>query len=145
MIELYVAIGVLDAVALAALISLPGRWAWKAAAIGVAFLVNLGLLAAVPDVSGRATGSSPPDDSTFIACAVDEPRYVYLWLVDDAAPRAFRVAYSRDLHEVCLSARRAVSSGVAVGLRRFVGDPGARARFRPYQLPPLGQPKEGGE
>lgn len=148
MIALYLAIGVLDAIALAVLIAVPGRWAWRAAAILVALLVNLALLGAVPDTSGQAAHREPPDQQQLLSCFVEEPVAIYLWMLVDDRPTAYRVEYSRDLHGVCAAANRAIAQGTPVGLAAARGEREGgerlRGRYVPYVLPPPGHSKQGG-
>lgn len=118
MIELYVALVVLDALVLWVLVLVRGAWVPRAMAVVATSVANLWLLAAAPDVSGFSTSAEPPDRARLAGCIVDEPRYVYLWLVTGTEPRSYRQPYSLALHSVCEDARRAASRGVGVGLGR---------------------------
>lgn len=93
---------------------------------------------------GYPVRSLPPRNSVFVAAAIDEPHWIYLWLVVPpdhgpfvfkpgvTEPRAYRVRYSRQLHEQLVAAQQAQAHGLAVGLRRGLHDHG---RYIAYKLP----------
>lgn len=140
MIYLYVAIGVLDVLVILGLFQ--RDWRVVSAGIVAMVAVNLGLLHAKPDLSGYAAHREPPEGQ-LIGCLVEEPSWVYLWMLE-GQPRAYRVAYSRELHAVCETSKKAIAQGVPVGLGRARGRSGhpIRGRYVPYALPPQGEPKQ---
>lgn len=146
MTRLYVALAVLDILALLVLVRMRRRWWLICALAAVAVAVNLALLSAVPDTSGRPKGGDMPQ-ARMVACYVDEPVAVYFWLLDGPEPVAYRQPYSLDLHRLCQTAARALAQGVAVGIRRSSGarsrrEGEPRGRYVPYVLPPAGRPKD---
>jgi hypothetical protein len=66
---------------------------------------------ALDSFSGWPTDQRPPARALLVSRTVDEPKAIYVWLVapapsgvfaylpDKAAPRAYRLPYSRELHE----------------------------------------------
>ena len=142
MMELYIALAVLDLLVLWVLVLVLGAWIPRAVAIAAALVANLWLLAAAPDVSGLPTSAEPPDRVRLAGCIVDEPRHVYLWLVTGSEPRGYRQPYSRELHAVCEDALRAAARGVTVGLGRKAGSGGPQTSRRfLYDLRPHGNGK----
>lgn len=89
----------------------------------------------------------PPRDSVFVAGVVREPDpatkdrgEIDLWLTPPGAsrPRAYRLPYTRQLHEQVQQARDGAKHGGREGLRR---DP-ATGRYRAYLLPPAQPPRK---
>ncbi len=105
---------------------------------------------ALGSFSGWPTSAHPPARALFLAASVDEPRWIYLWLVPErdgrpfahrgsaGEPRAYRLPYTRQLHEQLERAQRARAGGARVDLRREPLRAAGRApgRFRAYVLPP---------
>ena len=146
MIAFFAAMTVLDALVLWFVITVPGHWVSRAVSVVLALTVNMTLLFAVlPQGDGKATTKSIPEPNQFLACAVDEPRAIYFWVLVDGGPRGYRQPYSTELHKTCQAARKAAQQGMQVGLKRGRSGRGNQhpvpGRFVPYVLPPSLPPK----
>ncbi len=148
----FIGLVLLNAVALTAIVRPPRAWAVKLALILGVFAFSFTVVHARVSGSGFPRPGVPPDGSTLLSCSVDEPRAVYLWVippgVEDSTfgyksqtmePKAYRLRYSRALHEDCLKATKAVKQGVHVGTQQVKigkGRRGPRTPLHFYQLPP---------
>lgn len=127
-----------------------GRWWLKLPVIAASCAFTFLVWAALDSFSGWPTAQTPPRRALLLASSVDEPRAIYVWLVepsepgpleyhpDGAEPRAYRLPYSRQLHEEVEKASKLASGGQRVELRlRAVRGAGQSARFvvQRYRLP----------
>jgi hypothetical protein len=142
----------------------PG-WRVKLAAIVLVPALSVAVWHAFQSRSGWPTASSPPAHALFVARAVREPDAatgkpgaIWLWLVPAGhggplgyqpgrlEPRAYRLPYSRQLHEQAERAQQQTQHGrlVEVDRRPPHGKRGGqRTRFRMYALPPTQPPVKG--
>lgn len=100
--------------------------------------------------TGWPTSAKPPKSARFVAGTVREPNEVEhdlgeidLWLVPadgPGQPRAYRLPYSRQLHEQIVAAMRAAKEGDPVGVRKLGQRHGPRVRFVFYRFPPPQSP-----
>jgi hypothetical protein len=116
---------------------------------------------ALGSFSGWPTDSGPPDRAMLVASSVDEPKAIYVWVIapsghgpfvyrpDTGEPRAFRLPYSRELHEEIEKAAQMTARGQQVEIRRTTrngqsGSSGHRPSrsFRVYRLPPPAPPRK---
>ena len=114
-----------------------GPWQPKLALILLAPFLAYGLWWNSRPQTGWPATVEPPAEAAFIAAAVDEPRWVYVWLqpLGASQPRAYRLPYSRPLHEQVEAATRGAKSGKRVGLKRTPKNRGPRAPFVAYDFP----------
>lgn len=136
-----------------------GPWPLKLVAIVAASAFTFLLWDALDSFSGWPAEAQPPERALLLASSVDEPDAVYLWLVppvrpgpleyrpDDAEPRAYKLPYSRELHEQVDLAARMAQSGSRVEVR--MDDPdatgrraGSRRPLRVYRLPLATAPRK---
>lgn len=149
---IFIGFTLLDALLLWALVASPrGWWSAKLAAIIVVVVFNFLVLHAQGTGDGYAISADPPDGKV-AACYVVEPTDIYLWVIPANAgpstfgytpgrdePRAYRVAYTRDLHKGCQDAQKSHYESSAVQ-----GGAGRRSRLHFYHLPPPRQQPKGG-
>lgn len=136
--HIYLGFAALAALLLWAVIYARGPWALKLALIVTVPTYGLFVWHSVEAMRGYPVHAKPPD-GRLIASVVVEPRYVYLWLAvpGRAEPRAFRIPYTRQLHEAVASAPQDMQRQGRVGLRINAG------RYVVYPLPPALPTKEG--
>lgn len=134
-----------DALVLAVLVKLGGRFWPRAIAIVVTLAFNFVVWHSLDSYRGYPAEGIPAD-SVFVSCIVIEPDKkahtegrVYFWLVEkrhagfleyrpeDIEPRAYVAPYERDLHEACEGAKQQSKGGQPVGLRRVAGQQGRRS------------------
>jgi hypothetical protein len=98
------------------------RWLKAALALGATALYFLGQ-DALQALAGTASGEPLPERFVMVSALVDEPSTqhkgaLYLWVrtlrdgVADAEPRAYRLAYTRKLHEQVAEALKKTREGV---------------------------------
>jgi hypothetical protein len=138
-----------------------GRGAWwvKFGAIAVTSAFTFAVWGALDSFSGWATDENPPAHALLVGSTVDEPRAIYVWLVapfkgsvleyqpSRGEPRAYRLPYSRELHEQIDRGNTLARQGRPVELasrEAAAGTPGRRTRFvvRAYRLPPQSLPRK---
>jgi hypothetical protein len=106
-----------------------GRWLPKLAAVVAVGAFSWLLWGSASSFTGWPTASGPPKAALFLSGVVIEPDgdregAVYVWLIPPreengvyeykpkgGEPRAYRLPYSRDLHQVVQNANQAVSEG----------------------------------
>jgi hypothetical protein len=134
-----------------------GRWWVKLPAIVVTCAFTFAVWNALGSFSGWPTDQSPPARALLLSSAVDEPKAIYVWLMaptepgllayrpTKAEPRAYRLPYSRELHQQIDRASALAKQGQPVELRRTNARDsrshiraGHKARYavRAYRLPP---------
>jgi hypothetical protein len=134
-----------------------GPWWIKLPTIVATALFTFVVWGALDSFSGWPTAQVPPQHALLLGSSVDEPRAIYVWLLAPAAPgpleyrpdsgepRAYRLPYSRELHEQVDRASRLARTGQPVELKVMQGRPrGRNARFlvRRYQLPTASSPRK---
>lgn len=144
-----------------------GHWWLKLGAIVLVPSLSFALWHALNSFRGWPTSAKPPVRAVYVASIVVEPESdergaIYLWLrpernsqglfsdrVRSGEPRAYRLAYSRPLHEQLEQAARAVKQGAVVEFtahskrRRTAGAKVPHSAFRFYVLPPPRPPRKG--
>ena len=125
MILFFVA-GLLDALLLWLLIGARGRWAIKAGCIVAVLAFNFAIYKIEDNGTGWPTPDPPPTHSIFVACAINEPTTIWMWLIPlhspgvldyhpaDAEPRAYRLPYSDWLYSLCIQAAKLEGKGIIV-------------------------------
>lgn len=158
---------VLSVILLWFLVGTKGKWQYKVPLIIIVPFLGF-LTHQIPDTyRGWPTSSVPASTSTYIGGIVEEPDgsfkgAIYLWLIParggssdhglgytskNGEPRAYVVAYSRQLHKQVDAANSAVKKGGAVQAK--ISRPGKKSSgahvpkflVRLYQLPPGLPPK----
>lgn len=133
-------------VALWAGVTARGPWQAKLALILAVPLVAIWVHGSLDQYRGYPRAGFPPAGAEFEACYVREPTEIDLWAIPEGAdrPRAYRVAYSRSLHEACQQAQRAKQQGVHAGIKRVGphGDGPTKGRYHAYVLPPAHLPQK---
>ena len=134
-----------------------GRWWLKLPTIALTCLFTFAVWSALDSFSGWPTAQNPPANALLVASTVDEPRAIYVWLVpsdasgllryrpDQSEPRAYRLPYSRQLHEQVDRGTALAKQGRPVELQRMQGGgSGRRTRFRvrSYLFPPQSLPRK---
>ena len=134
-----------------------GPWWIKLPTIVVTCLFTFIVWHALDSFSGWPTAQAPPPRALMLGGSVDEPRAIYVWLVapstpgpleyrpDGGEPRAYRLPYSRELHEQVDRASKLASKGQPVELKLMQRrSRGRNARFvvRRYQLPTASLPRK---
>ena len=141
-----------------------GYWPLKLALILVVTLYAFVVWHALGSFTGWPTKQAMPKRCLYVASVVVEPDKdqdgaTYVWCISPdkgglleykpgvAEPRAYRLPYERPTHEQLENANKMQAKGIRVELR---GDkPGTggelmrRARFRAYELPPVGNSRKG--
>ena len=119
-----------------------GAWWLKLGAIVVTLGFTFAVWRALDSFSGWPTEATPPERALLVSSSVDEPDAIYLWLVpqggfgplgyrsDDQEPRAYRMPYTRELHEQVDRASALARRGQLVELRRVPGRQGPTDRGR---------------
>lgn len=149
------------------LVAARGPWWAKLGLIAAVPFVAATVWLALPSYAGWPTTSRPPADAQLVYGAAVEPDprtgsrgAIFLWLIPlhqahgtlaytPAAdePRAYRLPYSRELHEQLEQAKAAARRGAPVGVRRVRGtrrEGGSRGRYVIYRLPPPQPPRKTG-
>jgi hypothetical protein len=140
-----------------------GRGAWwlKLGAIVATCAFTFAVWSALGSFSGWATDATPPARALVVSSTVDEPRAIYVWLIaptkpgllgyraEKAEPRAYRLPYSRELHEEIDRGTALARRGQPVELsrREVEGSGGGRRTrlvVRAYRLPPQSLPRKDG-
>jgi hypothetical protein len=134
-----------------------GPWWVKLSAIVVTCAFTFAVWGALDSFSGWPTAQSPPAHALLVASSVDEPRAIYLWLVESgdrgpleyrahgAEPRSYRLPYSRELHEQVDRAAALAREGRIVEIRRSSTNRSRRGTqlvVRAYQLPATSLPRK---
>ena len=109
-------------------INLYSKWSWKvkASTIIVTSFFYIITYYSFPQLLGWPTTENPPERFRLVASHVQQPDkvtgeegYVYLWLtrIDDLSsptpPRAYRLDYSNELHEIVINANAKLKKGIA--------------------------------
>lgn len=134
MIPIYVALAALALLGLAIASQRSDVRTWIALAV-IVVGATVSVLWAAPDTDGLPRSGAPATGDLLHSCVVDEPTYVYLWAGDP--PVSYRLAYTRELHAACDTAKRAARAGIRVGI-----DARHTAHPHLYKLPPPGGLKE---
>lgn len=115
-----------------------GPWQPKLALILAAPFLAYGLWWNSQPQTGWPTQTPPPASAAFIAAAVDEPVFIYLWLQPSGSdrPRAYRLPYSRPLHVEVEAASLRLRAGRRVAFRRVEADRGPASKYVAYDFPP---------
>lgn len=123
LVTAYVLIG-----ALLLSINLYSNWSWKIKAMTIIITTMFFIITyfSYPDLLGWPTSENPPARFRLIASQVQQPNKatgesgaVFLWLtqIDDLAsstpPRAYRMEYSSELHELVINATSKLNKGIA--------------------------------
>jgi hypothetical protein len=134
-----------------------GRWWLKLPTIAVTSLFTFAVWNALDSFSGWPTAENPPAHALLVASTVDEPRAIYVWLVPPDAPgllryrpersepRAYRLPYSRQLHEQVDRGTALAKQGRPVELQRMQGTGSSRRtrfRVRSFVFPPQRLPRK---
>ena len=108
-------------------INLYSNWSWKvkAGSIVVTTLLYVVTYLSFPPLLGWPTGDPPPERFRLVAADVVQPDkstgakgMIYLWLkdMDDLSgrtqPRAYKLAYSTELHERVIAAKSKLDKGM---------------------------------
>ena len=115
-----------------------GGWT-KAVVLVIAPMLAFAIWQAAQPPTGWPANTKPPKDAQFQWAVVHEPDSIDLWLTPAGSTRerAYRVPYSRQLHEQAELALKAVKGGVRVGIRKVVKRGHAYSnRYTLYMLPP---------
>jgi hypothetical protein len=127
-----------------------GAWWVKLGAIVVASTFTFAVWDALGSFSGWPTEQDLPSRSLLLSSSVDEPKAIYVWVIppspsgvlaykaDTSEPRAYRLPYSRQLHEQLDRGTAMGTQGRPVELRRAgANTSGRRTRFvvRAYRMP----------
>jgi hypothetical protein len=151
----------LGALLLWLVIGVRGAWWVKLGAIVATCAFTFAVWGALGSFSGWATNETPPEHAMLVASSVDEPNAIYLWLVAPSKPgvldyrpgkgepRAYRLDYSRQLHEQVDRGSALARRGRPVEFSRrdtAAGTAGRTTRFvvRAYRLPPRSLPRKSG-
>lgn len=116
---------------------------------------------AMDSFTGWATGQDPPARALFLRGMVDEPDAIYVWLIappepgllayrpQDGEPRAYRLPYTRQLHERVDRGNELTRRGQRVELRQMQPDGengrGTQLAIQINRLTPRGLPSKGRE
>jgi hypothetical protein len=118
-----------------------GRWWTKLTAIVVTLAFGFAVWHALDSFSGWPTDERPPAHAVFLGGSVDEPHTIYLWLIpakgggplsykaSGAEPRAFRLPYSRQLHQQVDRGNKLAQAGTPVQFE-LRGSAGNRQGYR---------------
>ena len=122
LVTAYVLIG-----ALLLSINLYSNWSWKIKAVTIIITTMFFIITyfSYPNLLGWPTSENPPERFRLIASHVQQPNKVtgesgaiFLWLtqIDDLAsstpPRAYRMEYSNELHELVINANSILNKGI---------------------------------
>jgi hypothetical protein len=137
-----------------------GRWWLKLTAIVGTCAFMFAVWHALDSFSGWPTDERPPAHAVFLGGSVDEPDAIYVWLIpakedgplsykaSGAEPRAFRLPYSRRLHQEVDRGNKLAKAGAAVQFELQGKARGGEARQgrggpRISRLPPPALPRKG--
>ena len=110
-----------------------GAWWLKLPVIVGTCAFTFAVWDALGSFDGWATAHEPPARALFVSAVVDEPDAIYMWLIAstepgmlgyrprDGEPRAFRLPYTRQLHEQTERASRLTTKGRHVELHKVPG------------------------
>jgi hypothetical protein len=127
-----------------------GAWWLKLGTIVVASSFTFAVWDALDSFSGWPTEQHLPSRSLLLSSSVDEPKAIYVWVIppsrsgplaynaDASEPRAYRLPYSRQLHEQLDRGTAMASKGQPIELRRTGANAsGRKTRFvvRGYRMP----------
>lgn len=122
LVTAYVLIG-----ALLLSINLYSNWSWKIKAMTIIITTMFFIITyfSYPNLLGWPTSGNPPERFRLIASHVQQPNKVtgesgaiFLWLtqIDDLAsstpPRAYRMEYTNELHELVINANSKLNKGI---------------------------------
>lgn len=98
-------------------------------------------------LTGWPTDAAPPKSAQFISGVAREPVEIDIWAVPDGAdqPRAYKLPYTKQLHQQLERAMKATKAGQAVGVRQPNGKRhghGQKSRHVFYKLPPPMPPRK---
>ncbi len=128
----YVSFVVLSALALWAVIYSRGHWAPKLALICIVPAFGVIVWHSLEGYRGWPAEIKPPDRAELVGQYIDEPTAIYLWLIPagESRPRAYKIPYSRQLHEAAARAAGIAKRGGHPAFRVY------RGRYVAYDLPP---------
>ena len=62
-------------------------------------------------ILGFPKASNPPAGGLYISHLIDEPHWIYLWVLEGQAPRSYQIVYSRPTHDVLEGVKGEVEGG----------------------------------
>lgn len=150
------------------LIASRGRWGVKLFLIATVPSFGLAVWASIASYRGYPTTEDPPEKAQLLWAEVREgnqrsqnPGRIFLWLVplvdapgrplpfdyahEDGEPRAYRVPYTRQMHELVEQTRSALADGRPVILTRKKGEAGQEGDARGGNGGVPGENAEGGD
>jgi hypothetical protein len=134
-----------------------GAWSLKLPLIVGTCVFTFAVWDALDSFDGWATVHEPPARALFVSAVVHEPDAIYVWLIapteppllgyrpNEAEPRAFRLPYTRHLHEQVERGSRLSRQGRRVELLGPAGRAGGRSGrrvIRLYRPPPEDLPRK---
>lgn len=136
--HVYLGFAALAALLLWAVIYGRGPWQLKLALILTVPAYGIFVWHSVEAMRGYPVRAKPPEGK-LIASVVVEPKYVYLWLAvpGKTEPRAYRIPYTRQVHQALAGASQSAQRQGRVGIRMN------RGRYVVYALPMELPTKEG--
>ena len=55
--------------------------------------------------------STPPAGGLYISHFIDEPNWIYIWVLEERAPRSYQIVYSRQTHDALEGVKGEVEGG----------------------------------
>ena len=55
--------------------------------------------------------STPPAGGLYVSHFIDEPHWIYLWVLEEQAPRSYQIVYSRPTHDALEGVKGEVEGG----------------------------------
>lgn len=132
-----------------------GAWWLKLPVIAGTCAFTFAVWDALDSFDGWATGQALPARAVFVSGVVDEPDAIYLWLIaptepgvlgyrpQGAEPRAYRLPYTRPLHERVDRGNQLTRRGQRVELHALPARRNAARAVRITRLAPLSLPSKG--
>ena len=62
-------------------------------------------------ILGFPKTSNPPAGGLYISHFIDEPHWIYLWVLEEQAPRSYQIVYSRQTHDALEGVKGEVEGG----------------------------------
>ena len=62
-------------------------------------------------ILGFPKTSNPPAGGLYISHFIDEPHWIYLWVLEEQAPRSYQIVYSRPTHDALEGVKGEVEGG----------------------------------
>lgn len=169
-IAIPLALSILMALALWRLADAKGDWWLKIAMIVLLTGTGVEVWKALDSYAGWPTGDRMPSQAILISAVVREPNprthdpgAIYVWTrpltapskdlfderPDGNEPRAYRLPYSREMHEQLMQAMQAMAQGRMIGIGRPSDRPGGNGPqqidgddLQLYELPPPDPPRK---